>query len=48
MGVNKEQTNRLVLNINALRRHDALKTQEIINRPMDFIAPFQAAVQNVR
>ena len=48
MGVSKEQTNRLVLNINALRRFDALRTQEVISKPMNFIAPFQAAVQNVR
>jgi hypothetical protein len=39
---------RLVVDMNALRRHNSAETAQFIKRPMDYIAAFQAAAAEVR
>jgi DNA replicative helicase MCM subunit Mcm2 (Cdc46/Mcm family) len=46
-GINKDQSLRLNININALRSFNAKETNRIIKRPMHYIAAFQEAAMEV-
>jgi len=47
-GSSKDGSMRLDIDVNALRRFNAGKTAKFIQRPMQFMAPFQKAAEEVR